>query len=85
MNNTDNTDRNPFYIVTLISRDKNTLSSIYYTMEEAELRVMKYKMGSHIDPENGYLWATITPVLPLSYTEHAYRIDLEWQKSTQVS
>ena len=72
------------HLVIAMTREYNTLSSFWETREEAEKHV-KDLTSNYIDPERGYLWATVTKVDVKSWRPNMPQCKIEWVRSKQIS
>jgi hypothetical protein len=72
------------HLVIAITRDRATLSSFWRTKEDAEQHIQDIS-AKDINLENGYIWASITPVSVKSWEPNMPQCKIEWVPSKQIS
>jgi hypothetical protein len=72
------------HLVIVMTREHSTLASFWDTKEQAEQHV-KDLTSNYIDPERGYLWATVTKVDVKSWKPNMPECKIAWVHSKQIS
>ena len=72
------------HLVIAMNRAHGTLASFWETKEEAE-RHIKDLTDPTRDPENGYIWATLTPVHANLWKPNMPKCEIAWVQAVLVS
>lgn len=72
------------HLVIAMNRGYGTLSSFWETKEQAEEHVRNLT-AKDINPERGYIWATITPVKTQSWKPNMPKCEIAWVPAALIS
>ena len=72
------------HMVIVMTRDHATLTSFYESKADAEKHV-KDLTANYIDPDRGYLWATVTKVDVKSWKPNMPECKIAWVSPVQIS
>jgi hypothetical protein len=73
------------HLVIVMTRERATLSSFWESREEAEKHIEDLTSKHEINPERGYLWATVTKVGVKSWKPNLPECKIAWVSSVQIS
>ena len=75
-----------FYMVIITNRNHDSMVTNCQNENEAKEYVASItEEEGRINPDKGYLWATITPVYARPYSLYGINTKCQWETATQIS